>query len=211
MRCIKMFFLSLLFLLNCNFVNAEEQWKEYSSFMDQFYYLDKQSFNNIVCEIYVPAFNNMVTQTKEQLQDIKDKIEIKENVSEFKLNLNKENGFTFIKPSLDIKIISEEGMKDHTKADTGIEYMKTGFKMHVEGTMHILEGLFGMYISPNSEQVKIKQISRDNNEFKVVYDIDGYQYTDIYSGNRCVSEQVSNSQKIKILIKSEFSSRLMTN
>jgi hypothetical protein len=204
MRCIKIFLLSLLLLLNYNFANAEEQWKEYSSFMDQFYYLDKQNFNNIVCEIYVPVFNDMVKQTKEQLQDIKDKIEIKENLSDFKLNLNKENGFTFIKPSLDIKIISEEGLQDRIKVDKGIEIMKTGFQMHLEGTLNLLKGLFAMYISPDSEQLKIKQISKDNNAFRVVYEIDGSQYTDIYSGNRCVSELVSASQKNKILIKSEF-------
>jgi hypothetical protein len=202
MRSIRIFFFALLLLLNYNFARAEEHWKEYSSFMDRFYYLDKQSFNNISCEVYLSTFNDMLAQTKEQFKCIEDKIYITENISDFKLNLNKEDGLLFVKPSLDVKIISEEGIEDRTKVDSGMEYLRTGFKMYVEGTIHILEGLFGMYISPNSESLKINQISRDDNKFKVVYETNGSHNTDVYSGDRCVSEQISDN--IKILIKSEF-------
>lgn len=197
------FFIISLFL-NCPFAIAEEKWEIYSSFMERFYYLDKQSFNNISCEIYVSPLNEMLADTKEQFKKIEDKIKISDNITDFRLNLNEEKGLTFIKPSLDVKIISEEEVKDRTKLDLGIEQVRLGFKMYVDGTIHALEGLFGMYIAPKKESLKINQILRNSNEFKVIYETDGYTYTDVYSGDHCVSEEVSNSKNIKILVKSEF-------
>jgi hypothetical protein len=200
--CFRIAFLILLLLFSCTFAIAEDQWKEYSSFMDRFYYLDKQDFNSISCEIYLPTFNNLLSQTKEQLKNMTDAIEITENISDFRLIVNKKSGLTFIKPSIDIKIISEEKIKDRNKLELGNEYLRQGFRSQIEGAIQMIEGLFGTYISPKRDLLKIKQISRNNNEFKVVYEINNYHNTEIYSENRGSSEQISN--RVKTLTKSEF-------
>jgi hypothetical protein len=200
--CFRIAFLVVLLLFSCTFAIAEDQLKEYASFMDRFYYLDKQDFNSISCEIYLPTFNNLLSQTKEQLKNRTDAIEITENISDFRLIINKKNGLTFIRPHLEIKIISEEKIKDRKKLELGNEYLRQGFREQIEGAILMLEGLFGTYTSPKIDLLKIKQISRNNNEFKVVYEINNYHNTEIYSENRGTSEQISNG--VKTLTKSEF-------
>ena len=45
-------------------ISSNDKWDEYSKFMEQFYYLDKQNFSNITCDISIPIIDNTLATIK---------------------------------------------------------------------------------------------------------------------------------------------------
>jgi hypothetical protein len=191
MKCVVKFgIVVLLLFLPSSFV-AASQWDEYSAFIEKFYYLDKQEFTDISCQIDVSSLNNSVEQIKAQLKPFESDITIIENVSEFRMNLNRKTGLTFNLPFLDVKIVSEEGIKDPETVRSGIDMMKLGFKQQVTGTTQVIMSIFESYISPKKETFKIKNFSTDQDEVTLIYETDTIDVTQKFSGNRCKMEIVS--------------------
>lgn len=164
------------------------QWDAYSQFMDNFYHLDDQKFNNISCGISVSLLDNTLAHLKTQLKALEGKLEIEESVSEFRLNYNRHEGLTFQLPSFDVRLISEDEIKDRNKVETGIKMMKQGFQHQVDGAVQMIEGIFKSYLSPCKKDVKIKQLSIGPDETTIIYEESGNTGTDIYSGKTCKSK-----------------------
>ena len=88
-------------------------WNKYLQLTNRFYRLDVQNFNNISCRIEVSQIENQIKPTLELVsKSMQDKVEIKENLADFSLTYSKNGGVSIFYPSLDVKIISEEGMAD---------------------------------------------------------------------------------------------------
>jgi hypothetical protein len=168
-------------------------WSKYLNATDRFYNLDKQEFNNISCNIEVPVTTNLVKQLREQFEPMKDKIEIKENLADFRLTYIKNSGLNISYPSFDIRIISEEGMADPAKVKKGIEQVKAGFKQQIEGYAMQLQGLLEGFDAPKKSKYKIKEIKDGETSYTAVYEKDGSNITETYSHNRRKVKQISKS------------------
>jgi hypothetical protein len=184
----------ILFLSLSTSLSAADNWQEYATFMDRFYYLNKQNFNDISCRIKVSSLNDSLAQVREQLKPLGGKIKIVENISEFSLNFNKDSGLTFNLPSFDVKIVSDKSIKDREKVETGIKYMKQGFQMQIDGVTTTISGLFASYILPKREDFNIKAITVNKDKAKIVYEMGQGKFTDIYKGKTC--KQIMQSPSI---------------
>ena len=182
----------LLSLLICSTAIAG-QWEDYSRFMDRFYFLDKQNFDNVSCRVVVSTLDDMLSKIKTQLKPMEDKIKIIEDFSEFKLNFNRTHGLSFHLPSFDAQIISEEGIRDRDRVERGIRYMKNGFQMQIDGVTQMIRGLFETYLSPKESDYNIKEVTIGGDEAKIVYEKEGSEVTYVYSKNECNSTVIMPS------------------
>ena len=195
MNYLRRIWLSLLLsLLICSTAIAG-QWEDYSKFMDRFYFLDKQNFDNVSCRVVLSTLDEMLSNIKIQLKPLEDKIKIIEDISEFKLNFNRTHGLSFNLPSFDARIISEEGIRDRDQVERGIKYMKNGFQMQIDGVTQMIRGLFETYLSPKESDYNIKEVTISGDEAKMVYEKEGNEFTDIYSKNECNSTVIMLSGK----------------
>ena len=187
--------ISVILLLSLSTsLSAADNWQKYSTFMDRFYYLNKQNCNDISCRIKVSTLDTSLAQVREQLKSLKGKIKITENISEFSLNFNKDSGLTFNLPSFDVKIVSDKGIKDREQVETGIKYMKQGFQMQIDGATTTIRGLFASYIFPKREDLNIKAITVNKDEAKIIYETGQSKVTEIYEGKTC--KQIMQSPSI---------------
>jgi len=168
-------------------------WNKYLNVMDRFYDLNKQEFSNISCNIDVPATNALVKQLRTEIEPMKDKVEIKENLSDFRLNYSKPNKVNISYPSFDIVIISEEGMADPAKVKKGIEQVKAGIKQQLEGYGMQLQGILEGFDSSQKSKYKIKEIKDDGKSYKAAYEKDGSNFTETYSHNQRKVKQTSKN------------------
>ena len=146
-----------------------DDWDKYMQLMDRFYNLDKYEYKCVTCNIEVPLTSNQVKQLHTQF-DHKDNIRIKENLSEFSLTYSRNKGLTFIYPSLDISVISEESINDLEGVKKGIEIVKEGFKKQVEGTVMQLQGIFYDFQTPQKQQYKITRLEYNGTTYSATYE-----------------------------------------
>lgn len=176
--------------------NADD-WDKYLQIMNRFYYLDQQEFKRISCNIEVPIINNILSQIHTQFNQMRDKIDIKENIASFSLIYSNKKGLNINYPSLNVKIISEKGIADLSKAKKGIEMVNAGFKQQIEGVGEQLKGIFEGFETPKKDRYKIKEVKYDNGVCTVKYEKDSSNFTEIYSENqRKVTQIDSNGGKI---------------
>jgi hypothetical protein len=199
-HAIKIIFIILFISLSTS-LSAADNWQEYSTFMDRFYYLNKQNFNDISCRIKVSTLDASLAQVREQLKPLEGKIKITENSAEFSLNYNKDSGLTFNLPSFDVKIVSDKGIKDREKLETGIKYMKQGFQMQVDGVTTTIRGLFASYILPKREDFNIKKITVNKDKAKIIYEAGQSKFTEVYEGKTCKQIMESPSLSSQTTIK----------
>lgn len=176
--------------------NADD-WDKYLQIMNRFYYLDQQEFKRISCNIEVPIINNILSQIHTQFNQMRDKIDIKENIASFSLTYSNKKGLNINYPSLNVRIISEKGIADLSKAKKGIEMVNAGFKQQIEGVGEQLKGIFEGFETPKKDRYKIKEVKYDNGVCTVKYEKDSSNFTEIYSENqRKVTQIDSNGGKI---------------
>lgn len=189
------FFIVIVLILPASAI--ADDWDKYVLSTDRFYNLDKQNFKSISCNIEVPLTKNQVKQFHDQFDRMKDKIELKENLADFRLTYSKGSGLTFNQPTLNIKIISEKGMPDPAKVRKGIELVETGFKNQIDGTVMQLQGLFDGLDTPKKSKYKIKKINDDGRSYTAEYEKEGSDITETFSGNQRKVKQISkNGDKI---------------
>ena len=193
MNYLRRIWLSLLLSLLISSTAIAGQWEDYSRFIDRFYLLDKQNFDNVSCRVVLSTLDEMLSNIRTQLKPFEDKIQITEDISEFKLNFNRTKGLSFNLPSFDIRIISEEGIRDRDQVERGIKYMKDGFQMQIDGVTQMIRGLFEAYLSPKENDYNIKEVTIRGDEAKMVYEKEGNEFTDIYSKNKCNSTVIMPS------------------
>lgn len=170
-----------------------DNWNEYLKAVDRFYSLDNQEFNNVSCNIEVPLTKNQLKQLHAQVEPIKDKIQIKENLADFNLTYSKNKGLNINRPSFDIRILSEEGMADPAKVKKGIEMVNAGFNQQIEGAVMQLQGLFEGFETPKKSQYKIKEIKVDKATYTARYEKDNSNITEFYSHNQREVKQISKN------------------
>lgn len=169
------------------------QWEDYSKFMDRFYSLEQQEFDRVSCRIVLSTLDDILSSIRTQFKPLGDKIEIIENVSEFALSFDRSSGLSFNLPLFDVRIISEEGIRDRGQVERGIKYMKDGFQMQIDGATQMIQGLFEGYVTPKERDYSIKEMSVRGNEVKIIYEKGGNEFTDIYSNNECNSTMIMPS------------------
>jgi hypothetical protein len=184
----------LLSLLVCSTAIAG-QWEDYSRFMDRFYFLDKQNFDKVSCRVVVSTIDEMLSNIRTQLKPFEDKIQIIEDISEFKLNFNRTRGLSFNLPSFDARIISEDGIRDREQVERGMKYMKNGFQMQIDGVTQMIRGLFEAYLTPKESDYDLKEVTISGDEAKMIYEKEGNQFTDIYLKDNCNSTAIMPSGK----------------
>lgn len=196
MNYLKRYFIIAIFLILPASAIADD-WDKYVLSMDRFYNLDKQSFKSISCDIEVPLTKNQVKQLHDQFDQMKDKVELKENLVDFRMTYSKASGLTFHYPTLNIKILSEKGMSDPAKVKKGIELVEAGFKNQIDGTVMQLQGLFDGLDTPKKSKYKIKVINDDGRSYTAEYEKEGSNITETFSGNQRKVNQISkNGDKI---------------
>jgi hypothetical protein len=186
------YFLIAVFLILPTSAIADN-WDKYVLSMDRFYNLDKQNFESISCDIEAPLTKNQVQQLHDQFDQMKDKVELKENLTAFRMTYSQEAGLTFNRPALNIKIISEKGMSDPSKVKKGIEMVETGFKHQIDGTIMQLQGLFDELDTLKRSNYKIKEIRDDGRSYTAEYEKEGNTITETFLHNQRTVKQISRN------------------
>ena len=86
---VQYFFIAMVLILPASAI--ADDWDKYVLSMDRFYNLDKQNFKSVSCDIEVPLTKNQVNQFHDQFDQMKDKIELKENLADFHMTYSKES------------------------------------------------------------------------------------------------------------------------
>ena len=159
----------IIVLLPFSAYGTESEWKKYLDLKNKYYYIDKQQFGEISCVIDVPLMNKLIEQIKNQIAHLKDKVEIRENLSSFSLTYSPTLGLTFSDPEFDVIVINTEGLADPERVRQGIDMMKNGFNMQVAGVKDILTGLFDDYYHPKKENYKDLTVTKNKDGYFVKY------------------------------------------
>lgn len=176
---------------------TEAEWDRLLKLKDRYYYLDKQQFNEISCVIEVPLMANIIEQIKKQLDPLQEKVEIRENLSNFVLTYSPKTGLSFSDPEFNIILKSKEGIADPERVNNGIGMMKTGFKQQVDGVKIVLRGIFDDYCYPQKEKYKDLVVTKNIGGFIVKYIRENSNVTENYLGNTIETFQDGTIAKIK--------------
>jgi hypothetical protein len=177
--------------------NADD-WDNYLDIVNNYYTLNQQDFKSISCHIEVPIINNSLRHLRSQLRQLEGKIAITDDLESFNLAYSKQKGLAIHYPSLDVRIISEKGIKDRANVEKGIGMVKAGFNLSVEGVAQQLEGFFeGFgYQVPKKSDYRIREIKNDKGICTVRYEKEEGSFTEIYSGNQRKVVQIgANGEK----------------
>jgi hypothetical protein len=175
-----------------------DDWDNYLDIVNSYYTLNQQDFKSISCRIEVPIINNSLRHLRSQLRQLEGKIAITDDLESFNLTYGKQKGLAIHYPSLDVRIISEKGIKDRANVEKGIGMVKAGFNLSVEGVAQQLEGFFeGFgYQVPKKGDYRIREIKNDKGIRTVRYEKEEGNFTEIYSGNqRKVTRIGANGEK----------------
>jgi hypothetical protein len=200
MSKIKRFVLLVLtIILSFSFLayGSESEWEKFIKLKERYYYLDKQQFNEISCIVEVPLIVNLIEQIKKQLAPLQEKVEIRENLSTFVLTYSPQSGLSFTDPEFDIILKNKGGIADPERVNNGINMMKNGFKMQVDGVKSILKGLFDDYSYPQKEKYKDLVVTKNREGFIVKYTKENNKFTETYHENTINTSQEGGSTKIK--------------
>lgn len=160
--------ISLLILMSLTFLLADN-WKEYCKIQEDFYKVDQNTFNSIECKLEVNMINGLIETMKVQLNPLKENLKIVENLEDFKFIYSKENGMVFEKPTLKIKIISEENISDINGVKQGIQQMEVGFIQTVDGACQQIESIFAGLLKTKKDDIYITKININDNYTIVEY------------------------------------------
>ncbi len=188
---VKMIVVTIVFLpyLACG---TESEWIKYLDLKNNYYYLDKHNFKEISCVIDVPFMNKLIEQIKKQFDPLKDKVEIKENLSSFSLTYSQTSGLTFSNPEFEIIVIDTEGLADPEKVRQGIDMMKNGFNMQVTGVKDTLTGLFDDYQQPIKENYEDLIVTKNKAGYFVKYASGKNKITENYAGKTIEKSQTGS-------------------
>jgi hypothetical protein len=184
-KCLRILFV-LSFLGSVPVQAHANDWDTYLEIVNNYYTLNQQDFESVSCHIDVPLINNLLGQMRSQLKQIGANMAITDDLASFSFTYSKQKGLVIHQPSLDVRIISEKGIKDRAKVKKGIDMFKTGFGQTIEGVAQQLEGFFeGFgYEVPRGKDYRIEEIRNDNGIYTVKYEKDHSSFTEIYSGNQ---------------------------
>ena len=188
-------------LLPNSIIGSDSVWKEFLNLREKYYCIDTQKFEKLSCSIEVPLINNLIKQMKLQLEPMKNNIEIKENLSEFKLFYTKNSGLTFTDPTIEIIVLNEKGIADMEKFKKGVSQIKTGFNQQINGVKSVIKSIIDDYKYPEKEKFKDLVINNLGDSVIVKYRRENYLFAETYYGQIIKGIQTGNSSTIKYMQK----------
>jgi hypothetical protein len=174
---------TIFLILQTSLIAYASEWENYIKIKDKYYYLDKQDFNIVSCQVRVPLMENIIKEMKSELAPLQEQIEITEDLTKFSMSYSPVSGLNFTYPEFDIKIKSQKGMSDPERVKNGIKMAKDGFKQQVDGTVETVTGLFGGYFYPRKDQYNDIKVSNGAGNKTVSYVQEGENVGETYSGN----------------------------
>lgn len=192
MRIQRFAFLFIFILVICTSAFADD-WEKYSEFADKFYYLDKQPFEKISCQIKLSTLD-ITRKQLSVLTSTSDAIKVSEDFDNFTLTMDRDRNITFNRPSLDIEVVSGEKNADLEKMNSQIKYMKDGFQMQIDGAVVMLKELLeGIFLPRKDEYSNLTFRQEKDGTIKVAYKKDNFDVTEVYK-DAVVSQTAINSK-----------------
>jgi len=173
--------------------SRESDWNRFLEIQDQYYYLDRQQFNEISCAVDVPLITELIIQIRNQFAPLQGQIEVRDNLSSFTLYYSPRHGLRFTEPELEIIIRSNENIRDPNLLKQGIAKVKNGFKMTVDGVKDQLIGIFDSYSYPKREAHENLSVTNNNDHIIVQYFSNGTSITEKYYGDIIESSVKGNN------------------
>ena len=161
-----------------------DDWTAYQRLMDRFYRLDRQAVAAISCRVEVREAEVLLKQLRTQFEPMKDKIEMVENLDEFELTYLRESGPEFRRPSLRMKLLSEEGVGDPKQVRKGMEMVETGFEEQIDGIVMQLRGILDQLRTPEQSNYRILEVKGDEREYAARYERSGSTCSETFSGKQ---------------------------
>jgi len=158
----------------------------YLEFLKQFYYLDDQRFEQVTCQVVVPEFDTL----RAQMKSLENKVAVRENFDEFRLTYKRGKGLFFNLPSFEVSLVSEVGIKDRSKMETGMKMLKDGAEYFIQGVVQILNKLFKEYELQDKKEIKNVEVVKNNNETQLRYEKDSAKVTIICTDGHCKTSKV---------------------
>jgi len=185
----------------------------YLEFMQQFYHFDDQQFEQVTCQVVVPEFATL----RDQMKLLENKVAVKEDFDQFRLTYTKGKGLSFNLPSLEVSLLSEEGIRDRSKVEAGMRMMKNGAENVVMGVVQTLEGLFKEYERQDRNGIKNVKVAKNGSGTQISYEKEGAKITSICTDRHCKTSVVQPLAQIdsddeyekvdnKLVVKSSTSS-----
>lgn len=185
--------LTLAFVLITNSWASADNWEKYTKITDKYYRLDHEQFDIVSCNIDVPVISNGLAQLRTQLDQVKNNVIIEEDLNNFTIIYQKVGGLIVNRPTLNVKIISEEGLKDPNKVKQGIEMINSGFKAQVDGVGEQLQGIFEGFETPKKENYNFSKIFENNGVYVINYKKDGSNFVETHRDKQVAIEQDSKN------------------
>lgn len=177
-KCLLLLVLALASITN-SWASADN-WEKYAQITDKYYRLDKERFEIISCNIDVPVINNGLAQLRPQLDQVKNNVEIQEDLRNFTISYKRNGGLIIKCPTLNVKVISETGLKDPNRVKQGVEMINSGFKAQVDGVGEQLQGLFEGFETPKKGDYDVSKISENNGNYVINYKKDGSDFIETH-------------------------------
>lgn len=194
-KCLFLSTFAFIFITNSWAIG--DNWEKYTKITDKYYRLDREQFSTISCNIDVPMISNGLSQLRTQLDQLKNNIEIQENLNNFTIRYQKAGNLIINSPTLNVKIISESGLKDPNKVKQGIEMINSGFKAQVDGVGEQLQGIFEGFETPKKDEYIFDNISENNGVYVINYKKEGNDFVETHREKQIAIEQnIKNGGKL---------------
>lgn len=145
---------------------------EYINLRSGYYHLDEQKFNNLTCQIDSPTITeNIASITKdiEETNDLGGCIKVQENISEFRLFFDKQNGFSYHVPNFTLESCSSTKGENNSSFKEMSENFEKGIGELISGIKSLLESVLDDYVTHKIEDFIIKKINNNSKNYSVSY------------------------------------------
>ena len=176
----KAFAFSVLSLFLAQNAHADE-WADFSKFMDNFYLLDKTSLKSVTCGIEVSSVKPML----EQFKSLPKGIAIADHSGDFRMVYTKGAPIKFENiPTLDMNIVSEEGIANKEQVQSGIKTTKAGYDMVFRGAMSVIQGVFHEYTAPKQEEFGNAHFTQSGKNATLSFEREGAKFEFAYDSDK---------------------------
>lgn len=182
--------LALTFLCFFATRSSANDWDDYRSLIDDYYFLDDQAFTEIACRVSMTTLDPAYWRA--QMQPYEKYIEVDENLSSFEITYRKNAGITITEPHFVVRLKTVDGVSDPALVRSGIDSMNRGAARQISGARQVIEGTFNELSRPLRKDFSGMEIATSKDGSIVEYTRNGKHVTQIYSnGVRKSSHKVA--------------------
>jgi hypothetical protein len=160
-----------------------DDWDEYLAYGSRYYVIDDKEFDTITCAVELPSLTDQIEQLRKQLQPLEGNVELVTKMDNFSLRYSKDSGLEIIRPELDVRLVSEEGLPDPDKIKRAIRIIKSGFEQILEGLDMEMETVFDIYESPHREDYEDVKVTETDGRITATYRLKDTAVTEVFSGD----------------------------